>query len=128
MTEIDSRAKICPQCHKRQSHLLESVLGGILLIMIISITILLVIMEDSTKNNVEDKCYITLEEFNQIQNGMTYTQVKEIVGCDGVVNSDTELMGSRMTIYSWYGKDDISNANVTIQNDKLISKAQIGLK
>ena len=76
----------------------------------------------------EDKCYITLEEFNKIEKGMTYDQVKDIVGCEDTVNSDTEVMGSKMTIYSWYGKDGISNANVNIQDNKLINKTQIGLK
>ena len=59
---------------------------------------------------------------------MTYDQVKEIIGCDGTVNSETEVSNIKMTIYSWYGKDNISNANVTVQNGKIISKAQIGLK
>lgn len=123
-TEIDSKAKICPQCHKKQSNPLVRYLG--LAIIIVGI---IAIFSSVGGSSDEDgsKCYITLEEFNRIENGMTYEEVKEIVGCDGTVNSDTEVMGTKMTIYSWYGKDGISNANVNIQNNKLINKTQIGL-
>ena len=124
-TEINSKAKICPQCHKKQTNPAIRVIG--IIIIIIGIIAIVSGMGD-TDSSKEDKCYITLAEFNEIKNGMTYEQVKDIVGCDGTVNSDTEVMGSKMTIYSWYGKDGISNANVSIQNGKLINKTQIGLK
>lgn len=124
-TEINSKAKICPQCHKNQTNPAIRVIG--IIIIIIGIIAIVSGMGD-TDSSKEDKCYITLAEFNEIKNGMTYEQVKDIVGCDGTVNSDTEVMGSKMTIYSWYGKDGISNANVNIQNGKLINKTQIGLK
>lgn len=124
-TEINSKAKICSQCHKKQTNPAIRVIG--IIIIIIGIIAIVSGMGD-TDSSKEDKCYITLAEFNEIKNGMTYEQVKDIVGCDGTVNSDTEVMGSKMTIYSWYGKDGISNANVNIQNGKLINKTQIGLK
>ena len=128
-TEIDKKAKICPQCHKSQANPLISALRIFLGIIIVFIGIgVIANIGGGTEDKDEDKCYITLDEFNKIENGMTYDQVKEIVGCDGTVNSDTEVMGSKMTIYSWYGKDGISNANVNIQDNKLINKTQIGLK
>lgn len=128
-TEIDKKAKVCPQCHKDQTSPLTKALRIVLGVMIVFIGIGVILSSgDDSSSKDEDKCYITLEEFNKIENGMTYEQVKEIVGCEGTVNSDTEVMGSKMTIYSWYGKDGISNANVSIQDNKLINKTQIGLK
>lgn len=124
-SEIDAKAKICPQCHKSQSNKLLKALRIVLGIILIVVGISVLVNNTSEEN--ENKCYITLEEFNKIENGMTYDQVKDIVGCEGTVNSDTEIMGSKMTIYSWYGKDGISNANVNIQDNKLINKTQIGL-
>ena len=128
-TEIDKKAKICPQCHKSQANPFLTALRIILgiFIVFIGIGVIASIGSDSEEKD-EDKCYITLEEFNKIENGMTYDQVKDIVGCEGTVNSDTEVMGSKTTIYSWYGKDGISNANVNIQDNKLINKTQIGLE
>ena len=124
-SEIDMRAKICPQCHKSQASPFLTALRIILGVFVAFIGIGFIVGNDKKD---DDKCYITLEEFNKIQNGMTYDQVKEIVGCEGTVNSDTEVMGSKMTIYSWYGKNGISNANVSIQDNKLVNKTQIGLE
>lgn len=124
-SEIDEQAKICPNCRKKQ----KSSVGRIILGIIIAFLGIGVLANISGNNeNQDNKCYITLEKFNKIENGMTYDQVKEIIGCDGTVNSETEVSNIKMTIYSWYGKDNISNANVTVQNGKIISKAQIGLK
>ena len=124
-SEIDEQAKICPNCRKRQ----KSSAGRIILGIVIAFLGIGVLANISGNNeNQDNKCYITLEKFNKIENGMTYDQVKEIIGCDGTVNSETEVSNIKMTIYSWYGKDNISNANVTVQNGKIISKAQIGLK
>ena len=124
-TEIDDKAKVCPQCRREQESSAVRIFFGV----VIGLLILGIWGYNYLTSGIdEDKCYITLSEFNRIENGMSYEQVKEIVGCEGTVNSDTEIMETRMTIYSWYGIDGISNANITIQNDKLINKTQIGLK
>ncbi len=126
--EMDTKIKICPNCGKKQSNYYEKEIS-IFLILLISVCFILIgISEIQNNGDSENKCYISMEEFNEIKTGMTYEEVKNIVGCDGTVYSETELIGSKMTIYSWYGKDGISNANVTIQDDKLINKTQIGLK
>lgn len=128
-TEINKKAKICPQCHKNQANPFFITLRIILGIIIVLIGIGGIVGAGSdSKENDEDECYITLEEFNKIENGMTYDQVKNIVGCEGTVNSDTEVENFKMTVYSWYGKDRISNAIVDIENNKLVNKTQIGLQ
>lgn len=71
--------------------------------------------------------YITMDEFNAIESGMSYNEVVEIVGCEGTLMSSVDLMGINTSIYCWYGKDKISNANVTFQDDAVMGKAQIGL-
>lgn len=80
----------------------------------------------------DDAETISLEEFNQIQAGMTYDQVKAIIGSDGELISDVDIgMGEQYhtVIYTWYGnKTTGANANFTFQGGKLLSKAQIGLK
>ena len=43
-----------------------------------------------TKDNSE---YITLEEYNTIETGMTYEQVAEIVGSKGTISSQVESNG-----------------------------------
>ena len=76
-----------------------------------------------------DEEYITMEEYNKIETGMNYKQVKKIVGSSGEVSSQVESNGYKIVIITWYG-DGLagSNANVTFTNDKVTAKAQVGLK
>ena len=73
---------------------------------------------------------ISLDEFNQIQTGMTYQQVVDIIGSEGTVLSETDIGGAeyKTTIYTWEGFGSFgANANITIQGGKVVSKAQFGL-
>ncbi len=71
---------------------------------------------------------ITKAEFDQIKTGMTYAQVVKIVGGEGSLLSESEVGGIKTAMYMWYGEDGISNANIMVQNNKLVSKTQIGLE
>lgn len=74
---------------------------------------------------------ISLDEFNQIQTGMSYQQVVDIIGSEGTVLSETDIGGAeyKTTIYTWEGSGSLgANANITIQGGKVVSKAQFGLK
>lgn len=73
--------------------------------------------------------YITLEEYNKIDTGMSYEDVQTIVGSPGTITSQVESNGIKIIIVTWYG-DGVagSNANVTFTNDAVTGKAQIGLK
>lgn len=72
---------------------------------------------------------LDLEKFNKIETGMTYEEVVGIIGEEGTVMSESEIGKTKTTMYSWNGKGSIgANANVTFQNNKVISKAQFGLK
>ncbi len=69
---------------------------------------------------------ITMDLYNQIQNGMTYDQVKAILG-EGELTSETKIMDSTAKLYSYISKDG-SNANFTFTNDSMDLKAQFNLK
>ena len=74
---------------------------------------------------------ITLDEFNRIETGMSYENVVQIIGQEGELLSSVDLnIGSDYAtqMYVWYGSGSVANANVTFQGNKVISKAQIGLK
>lgn len=126
-TEIDPKAKICPNCKMVQKNHV-----GINIFICIFGSIIL-----NTSNNIENNSsnqkseLITLEEFNKIESGMTYEQVKEIIGSDGTLTSDVSIGDEKYhtQIYSWYGNTITgANANVTFQNGKVVGKAQVGLK
>lgn len=60
-------------------------------------------------------------------NGMTYDEIKDIIGSEGELQS--EVAGYKIQMYMWNGEKGIgANANVTFQNGKVQAKAQFGLK
>lgn len=69
---------------------------------------------------------ITLEKYESITDGMTYEQVKEIIG-EGEISSQTKVLDMEVIIYSYVNKNG-SSANFTFNNDSLKLKAQFGLK
>lgn len=70
--------------------------------------------------------YITLEQYNQLQEGMSYDQVKEIIG-EGQILSQSEMMGIDTVMYTWINESG-ANANLTFQGDTLQMKAQFNLE
>ena len=67
---------------------------------------------------------ITFEKFNQIQQGMTYQEVTQILGREGELMSEA---GS-MRMYTWKNEDGGSNMNVTLDNNRVVAKGQMGLQ
>lgn len=71
--------------------------------------------------------YATLEKFNQIETGMKYEDVVKIMGSEGTVMSESEVLDIKTTLYYWYARNGVSNMNIMVQDGEVISKAQIGL-
>ena len=75
---------------------------------------------------------ISLEEFEQIQIGMSYQEVFDLVGSRGELLSEADLgLGDDYytAIYSWDGGGSLgANASVTFQGGYVTSKAQAGLE
>lgn len=75
----------------------------------------------------------TMDEYNQIQTGMSYDQVQGIMGTPGeeVSHSDVPspggmVQGVSMEMYMWKN-DNGSSMSATFQNGQLIQKGQFGL-
>lgn len=81
--------------------------------------------EKKSEPKKEDANKITYEKFGQVTIGMTYEQVKGILG-DGKETTSSEVNGMKTVIYSWSNPGG-SNMNVTFQDNKALSKAQLGL-
>lgn len=69
----------------------------------------------------------TAAKFSQIFSGMTYEQVKAIMGGDGCMISESSMMGIDTTVYQWNGSSLYSTAIITFQNGKVSSTSQRGL-
>ena len=81
---------------------------------------------------VED--VVTKADYNQIRNGMSYREVVGIIGSQGEELSSNRMEGVpgvmdsiETTMYMWQNSDG-SNMNAMFQNDKLVQKAQAGLR
>lgn len=77
---------------------------------------------------------VTFAHYSQIQNGMSYEQVVNIIGMPGEELSQNRMeaipgvMDAITTVmYQWMNGNG-SNMNAMFQNNKLIQKAQFGLK
>lgn len=69
---------------------------------------------------------VTLEKYNTIKEGMTYDQVKAVLG-EGEITSQTKIMDMEGIMYSWINRDG-SNIGCMFTNGKMDSKAQFNLK
>jgi hypothetical protein len=70
---------------------------------------------------------LTLAMYNLLTDGISYADAVKIIGKDGTEMSRSSLGGYVTVMYSWQNSDG-SNMNAMFQNDKLIQKAQFGLK
>ncbi len=70
---------------------------------------------------------VTLAEYEQIREGMTYEQVRGIIGAPGQELSRSDLAGYTTVMYSWSNPNG-SNMNAMFQNGGLVNKAQFGLR
>lgn len=85
--------------------------------------------KEEPKKEAPKKDGISKAEFEQIQNGMTYDEVKGIVGSEGELQSESEVAGYKTVMYMFKGESGIgSNATMMFQNNELTSKSQFGLK
>ena len=139
-SDIPKKAKVCPVCRKKQKHTALGIFLFIVGLLMMSCSYNSMWNDSNSANqslnsdqnsgtieSLNDE-YITLEEFNQIETGMTYEEVVEIVGSEGTVMSEVSVLDSTTTMYSWYAENGISNANVTITDNKVVGKAQLGLE
>lgn len=85
----------------------------------------------TAKNDVKtsnETCKIDLEIYGQLKTGMTYDEVKEIIGSDGTLMTETDIGGVKSSMYMWRAEDGIGTASIMFQNDIVVSGSQTGLK
>ncbi len=134
--DIPKKAKVCPNCKRTlKSHGCLTVLIALIIVFGGGIAIIFGAVGQNTAiqrsmSGVSDEDeYITLEEYNSIETGMTYEEVQEIIGSAGTISSQVESNNISVVIVTWYGNGVAgSNANVTFTNNSVTGKAQAGLQ
>jgi hypothetical protein len=69
---------------------------------------------------------VTMAEYQQVSDGMSYAEVTAIIGSPGQELSSSNVAGYSTVMYMWSNAGG-SNMNAMFQNDKLVNKAQMGL-
>ena len=116
-------------------------LGATLVLMVPSVCALTIVRVGMNVNDVQtqdlDKAedpppIVTLAEFGQIRENMSYQQVVDLIGDPGIVaapstapENDAGDVETRMHVWQ---NSDASNMSATFQNDRLVKKAQLYLK
>ena len=69
---------------------------------------------------------VTKAKYEGVQEGMTYDQVRAVMGAAGDELSRSYMAGHTTVMYLWKNSNG-SNMNAMFQNERLITKAQFGL-
>jgi hypothetical protein len=80
----------------------------------------------------EPRDIVTLAEYNQVQNGMTYEQVVQIVGFEGTFDGEERVTDDsgrpvRLTAYTWKNGSFGGYMNTVFQDGRLVMKDQHAL-
>lgn len=138
-TDIPKKAKVCPNCRRKQGGIGKVI--GIVLILFIVFGVIGSGSDSGEENNSSNNNSIfesstqkpesittkklTAEKYNAIDFGMTYEDVVEIIGEEGENISEVAIGDIVTTIYQW--DEGLVNCNVTIQNNEVTAKAQLGI-
>lgn len=72
---------------------------------------------------------VTLAGYNALREGMSYAEAVRVLGGSGTeLSSGGAVAGYATVMYQWKASDGIGNMTAMFQNDRLINKAQFGLK
>jgi hypothetical protein len=76
----------------------------------------------------ENQLHVTKNEYEEVETGMSYEEVKDIIGEPGEELSSVEFPGiGKSVMYSWRN-DNFSTMTAMFTGNRLVSKSQFGLK
>lgn len=70
---------------------------------------------------------VTLTNYAYLIPGLLYTQASELLGGPGIEVSARDSAGTHTAVYRWPGAGQAS-LQVVFENDRLVRKAQVGLR
>ena len=111
--------------------MLKKLLIGIVGLVLLGVVIGALTDSSSPTSSDGNKPTMTMEEFSQLKDGMSYEDATAIIGGPGEVMSESGTKGEALhtIMYQYKGEGDLgANANVMFQGNKLNTKAQFGLK
>lgn len=106
------------------------VLVAAVVIAIIVIVIVCVTLPDSNGNSiVNSDSYLSYSNFSKIHNGMTYSEVVDILdGNKGELSTSSSYSGYTLAYYNWSNSSGTKCIVVGFENNKVCAKTQYGLE
>lgn len=92
-----------------------------------SINTLNEVTTDNTSDGAEN-VRVTLAQYEQIEDGMTYDEVVSIFGGKETSSSESEIAGIKSKIMTWNGNATFSAVTIGFTDGKVSSKSQTGLE
>ncbi len=132
-TKLGKKDKVCPNCGaKRPKRWIIAVVIVVLFCIVAGAMAMSGDGGTETPTTTEPETeYITIDKYNQIENGMTYEQVVKIIGCEGKLTASADIGGGTSQTYSWSSRDlgggTTYGATVVFIDGKVTGKYQIGL-
>ncbi|MEW4327101.1 DUF3862 domain-containing protein [Rossellomorea marisflavi] len=81
---------------------------------------------EETKGEEQKGNFVTLEQYDLLEKGMSYEEVTDILGASGKPMMD-ESDESTTKVYAWDGEQTKSFISVTFKNGKLTTKEKFGI-
>lgn len=82
------------------------------------------ITKESKKQDDPDG--LTMEKYLQLKMGSSYKEAVKVIGKEGVSESSSKIAGKQIDHYKWQD-DALISIRTTFENDKLMTKMQMGL-
>jgi hypothetical protein len=73
-------------------------------------------------------CAVNMQNYMRMNEGITYQDAVDIMGCEGREAASGSFARTTTVIYTWQSRIGHGNMSATFQNDRLISRAQAGLR
>ena len=83
-------------------------------------------ISENTQENKDVK--VTLEQYNQVKDGMSYDEVVSIFGGKENSSSESEIAGIKSEVKTWSGNGTFSVVSIGFTDGKVSSKSQTGLE
>lgn len=127
---IHPKAKVCPHCNHK-----FGASGGKTIVAVVAVLGLLAFCSTEhhsgpapkdTSSTSADTGSVTAAKYSQIENGMNYREVADIMGSSGEEQVNSNISGINGRIVTWKNWNG-SNMMVQFMNDRVIMKSQFGL-
>jgi hypothetical protein len=73
-------------------------------------------------------CVINKQNYERLNHGISYWDAVEIMGCEGREGASSSLAGMTTVSYTWQSRSGHGTVSAMFQNDRLVMRAQAGLR